>query len=145
VISSLKNLGNKDVLIYLILILVISYLTNFFYNTYFILKNNHESRLKFVYGYCAKESYGYVSSINKKFEFNGNIKVINKEMYPSAEWFFYKVNKPFNPDYLILLNYKDKSIFQGKGNNWVLNLDTNRYDIIDNFENCFFLKKSIND
>ena len=142
VINSLKKTGDKSIIIYLILIIIFSHLTNLFYNTYFILKNDYEKRLVFHYGNCGKESYGYLSSINKKFKINENINVINKEDYPSSKWFFYKVNRPTSNEYLIMLNYKNKVKFLGGKNYLTLNgSDPSRYEIIDNYENCFFLKK----
>ena len=96
----------------------------------------------FHYGNCGKESYGYLSSINKKFKINENINVINKEDYPSSKWFFYKINRPTSNEYLIMLNYKNKVKFLDGKNYLTLNgSDPSRYEIIDNYENCFFLKK----
>ena len=143
VINSLKKISNKSIIIYLILIIIFSHLTNLFYNTYFILKNDYEKRLVFHYGNCGKESYGYLSRINKKFKINENIDVINKDDYPSSEWFFYKVNRPTNHQYLILLNYKSKANFLEGKNYLTLNeTEASGYEVIDNFENCFFLEKS---
>ena len=57
-------------------------------------------------------------------------------------WFFYKINRPTSNEYLIMLNYKNKVKFLDGKNYLTLNgSDPSRYEIIDNYENCFFLKK----
>ena len=122
------NKKNRLALLYLFLFVVSAHFSNFFYNVYYVIKNNYQSRLNYHYGYCEKESYGYIDYLYKKYNFENNIKIINAEQYPTSEWFFFDLNKNMDEDYTILLNNNKK-------------IDLNNFEIIHNFENCFLLKK----
>ena len=66
----------EDAFIIFFTILTTLYIFNLPLNSYLILKNNYHVRLIHTYGFCEKESFGYVENINKRFKFQKNIKMI---------------------------------------------------------------------
>ena len=122
----------KDLLIYYVVIFFLLLFFKFFENTYFILKNNYDSRLIHHYGYCEKSAYGFIKYIEKKYKIKKNLKIVNDEMYPSSEMFVYKPNREFYENYLILLNYNEKKS----------NINFKNFQIIEKFKNCFYLKEN---
>jgi len=127
-----KNFFTNKNLAYLLLLIFLTTHFKFFENTYIISRENHEERLIGNYGYCEKNSYGFVKYINKKYELKDNIKILNDEMHPSSNAFIYKPIKNYIQDQIILLNYNAQSS----------NIDLNNYSVIENFKNCFYLKKN---
>lgn len=108
-------------------------------NFYNILRNDYDKRIVNIYGFCEKESYGYLKYLNEKFKINTNIDSYNFEDFPkSSSVFFYKVNYKFDKSKIIILNYNSdnkfhKDYFDKKFFN---------YKIIDNYKNkCLFLEK----
>ena len=131
----------KDFIILFFLIVFIGQYFNFFYNFYFVFNNNYNQRMEYHYGYCAKESYGYLSKINKQFTIKENIKILNNELFPSSNWFFWKNKSSVNENYLIILNYHNNINQTGEKKQISENINLAHYDILDNEGNCFFLKK----
>ena len=104
----------------------------FFENTYILLKNNFEQRLISNYGYCEKNSYGFIKFIESKYKFKKNIHIYNDESYPLSDSFIYKPKIEYMNDKIILINYNEQES----------SIDIKDYEIIENFKNCFFLKKN---
>ena len=99
------NKSKKKIIISIIIILLL-FITNFFINFYNIIKFNYEQRLTKVYGFCSKESIGYLNYLKKKYRFNKNVKIINYIHAPNVSWIIInpiKLNEYSNE--LILLNY----------------------------------------
>ena len=69
----------------------ISNFFNYFENTYIIYKYNHHLRLINNYGFCHETSYGFIKYLDKKFNFEKNIKIINDETHPSSDTFIHKL------------------------------------------------------
>ncbi len=109
-----------------------------------MINNNYSERMEYHYGYCAKESFGYLAKINKNFKIKENIKILNNELYPSSNWFFWKNKKNINENYLILLNYHYKINQNINKKQITENINFAEYNILDSEGNCFFMKK-IND
>ena len=89
---------------YYLAILFLTIYFNFFENVYVIYKSNFNERLVSNYGYCEKNSYGFIKFIEKKYKLNENISIQNDEIYPSSQAFIYKPKKENNKKFLILLN-----------------------------------------
>jgi hypothetical protein len=103
-----------------------------FENVYVVYRSNLSERLTTNYGYCEKNSYGFIKYIEKKYKFNRNISILNDEIHPNSQAFIYKPKKEYDPNFAILLNYnKENSI-----------ININNYTIIDQYKNCFYLKKN---
>ena len=117
---------------YYLAILFLTIYFNFFENVYVIYKSNFNERLVSNYGYCEKNSYGFIKFIEKKYKFNKNISIQNDEIYPSSQAFIYKPKKENNKKFLILLNYNE--------NKKTINIKN--YSIIEKFKNCYYLKKN---
>ena len=100
--------------------------------------------MEYHYGYCSKESYGYLSKIDKKFKIKDNIKILNNELFPSSNWFFWKNKANLNGNYIIVLNYFNNINQTGDQKQISEDINLVNYDVLDNEGNCFFLKK-IND
>jgi hypothetical protein len=103
---------------------------NFFLNIYLLMKNNLANRMISKYGDCAKQGYGFIHKIYLKKETENNIKVYNKENYPSSNFFFYNSNKILSNKYLILINYTLSDIEK-------LNI---KYQILYKEKKCYLIK-----
>lgn len=119
-----------DNLIFILLIIFLSVHFKFFENTYIILKSDYHQRLISNYGYCEKNSYGFIKYIEDKYKFEKNIKIINDESYPLSDGFIYKPKKNYYKNQIILINYNEKDS----------SIDLKKYKIIEKYKNCFYLK-----
>jgi len=126
---NIKKINNYTY--YLVILFLIIYF-NFFENVYVIYRSNFNERLVSNYGYCEKNSYGFIKFIEKKYKFNKNISIQNDEIYPSSQAFIYKPKKENNKKFLILLNHNE--------NKKTINIKN--YSIIEKFKNCYYLKKN---
>lgn len=126
-----KNSSNL-LIIYTIIFLIIFFLKsqNFFLNVYLLLKNELTQRMISKYGDCTKQGYGFIRKIYLKKKTDNNIKVYNKENYPSSNFFFYNSNKMLSNKYLILINYTPLDIKK-------LNI---KYQILYNEKQCYLIK-----
>jgi hypothetical protein len=96
----------EDIFVILLTFVAALYIFNLPLNAYLILKNDYHQRLINTYGFCEKESYGYVEKINKKFNFKKNIKTYNFKDFPSeSSVFFFNPNLNFDKNLIIILNY----------------------------------------
>ena len=126
---NIKKINNYT---YYLAILFLTIYFNFFENVYVIYRSNFNERLVSNYGYCEKNSYGFIKFIEKKYKFNKNISIQNDEIYPSSQAFIYKPKKENNKKFLILLNRDE--------NKKTINIKN--YSIIEKFKNCYYLKKN---
>jgi hypothetical protein len=132
----------KDInllIVNLFVLVVIVYSLNLPSNIYYILLHNYQERLLSIYGFCEKESFGFVKKINDKYGYKYNIKSYNFDNYPSSSSvFFYKVDLPFNEDQIIILNYDSLNLTQKQS----FERDFSNYRILENYKNkCLFLEK----
>jgi len=98
-----KNLG---VLIIGLLILSFIYNHNLFRKLYNIIIINYETRLTEKYGYCFRESVGFLRMLKKKYKFNFNPLIVNYEdAVPSSAWSIYDNFNKTDNSHKILLNY----------------------------------------
>ena len=119
-----------DNLIYILIIIFLSVHFKFFENTYIILKSDYHQRLISNYGYCEKNSYGFIKYVENKYKLKKNIKIINDESYPLSDGFIYKPKKNYYKNQIILINYNEKDS----------SIDLKKYKIIEKYKNCFYLK-----
>ena len=119
-----------DNLIYILIIIFLSVHFKFFENTYIILKSDYHQRLISNYGYCEKNSYGFIKYVENKYKLKKNIKIINDESYPLSDGFIYKPKKNYYKNQIILINYNEKDS----------SIDLKKYNIIEKYKNCFYLK-----
>lgn len=128
-------------LVNLIVIITFIFAYDFPKNLYNILLHNYDERRLKIYGYCDKESFGYLEKINNLYK-NININSFNFDDYPkSSSVFFYNINYPFDNSKLIILNYNSENLLQQK---YFLDNFSN-YIILDNYKNKCFLLEKIND
>jgi hypothetical protein len=127
-----KNSANLFTIYIIIFILIIFFLKsqNFFLNVYLLLKNNLTQRMISKYGDCDKQGYGFIRKIYLEKKTDNNIKVYNKENYPSSNFFFYNSNKILSNKYLILINYTPIDIRK-------LNI---KYQILYKEKQCYLIK-----
>ena len=100
---------NRLILI-LILLLFLTQYTNFFKNLRNIYLYNYDSRIAGLYGFCERNSLGFLLYIKEKYKLDHYPEIINYKIVPSTRWVLdldgkIKTNK--NLSYLILLNYQD--------------------------------------
>lgn len=131
----------KNVNFFLVNIFVIIMLTfafDFPKNFYNILLHNYDERRLNIYGYCDKESFGYLKKISNLYK-KKNINSFNFDDYPkSSSVFFYNINYPFDRSRLIILNYNSDNLLQQK----YFEDNFSNYRILDNYKNrCFLLEK----
>ena len=131
-----KTITKNRLFLYFIIILSIGVNYHFFLNTYILIKNDYSKRLISIYGSCEKEGYGFTKLILDKYDLKHNIDVKNGEpnLYPSIGGLFYDKNKNFSKDHIILINYKDK-----------VSKEFPNFTILEQIENCYFIKKKNND
>jgi len=127
-----KKSANLFIIYSIIFFLIISFLKsqNFFLNVYLLLKNNLTQRMISKYGDCTKQGYGFIRKIYLEKKTDNNIKVYNKENYPSSNFFFYNSNKILSNKYLILINYTPIDIKK-------INI---KYQILYKEKQCYLIK-----
>ena len=59
------------------------------------------------YGFCSRESVGFLKMLKEKYKFNFNPKVINYDVYPPNEWSIYDSYKKAVENHIIFLNYPE--------------------------------------
>ena len=127
-----KIIKNNIFYFLIIFYLLIDY--KFFENFYKILFNNYEKRLTNLYGYCEKESYGFVKKNFNRDLSKTDFKLINKNKnFPSIRGLFYDFSEnTYKNEYIFLLNESDHEKIKIKYKN---------FKIIKQEGNCFLLKK----
>jgi len=110
--SKIIQLSKKKIILALMLIVLLNHF-NFFKNFYFLVSRDFTTRLNKVYGFCNKESVGFLSYIKKKYDLKQKIYIKNYKISPDPSWIFYNAsNAEFDKTKLILLNYKNESQMQ---------------------------------
>ena len=141
-INSLKNIINKNIMgfiMMLMLILVFFQEFNIFSNIYYLINENYYQRATKVYkktffsGFCKESSHGYLFYIKDKYSNNFNKgeipKIINNFNGRNEYWIFSDVNAKISENQIIVLK-KNK------------NIDFKKYKIIDEYDDkCFFIEK----
>jgi hypothetical protein len=72
-----------------------------------IIKNNYQSRLIEIYGYCSRDSYGFLQMVNNKYNIKKNPIIINYKVLPNSIWTIYSASKKFDIRPTIFLNYPE--------------------------------------
>ena len=116
--------------IYFLLIIFLAVHFKFFENTYIILKSNYDQRLTSNYGFCEKNSFGFIKYIDSKYALKKNIKIYNDEAYPLSDGFIYKPKKGYYNNKIILINYNENNSL----------IDLNKFEVLEKYKNCFYLK-----
>lgn len=129
---------NKKILISLSIILTIYFLIkiNFPKNFFELVNINIDKRISNVYGFCEKEGIGYVNFIKKNFNVKEKLTLVNslkKNNNNSGKWAVYdpKISENKVSKYFIIINL----------NSLQKKIDLNDYDIIHNFQDCYYLQK----
>ena len=129
-------LKNKLNITLIILFLILLFKIDFFNDISQTATVKYSKRISNVYGFCEREGIGYLNFIKEKFKFDKKINLINslkQNNNNSGKWATYNTNflESDKSDYLIVINYKKLSN--------EINLD--QYEILHNFEDCYFLEK----
>ncbi len=133
----------KENLFLIFLIIILLHSTNFFYNSFSILNRSYEERMIRSYGYCEKESYGFIKE-SRKIISNENLRIVNLEdnLWPNISNIFTNLKKNINSNYIIFLNLKnfktDKDIINFKHREEIFSFK--KKDIIYKFSNCYLVK-----
>lgn len=122
---------------FLIFVFLFSF-TNFFLNSYIILKKNYTERMIFYGGYCDKQGYGFTKYIFEKYANKLKHNIISTTVsapvqFPPPHGHFFQYDKILSNKYLILLNPKPEDleiVYFRKG-----------YKIIESKGNCYFASK----
>jgi hypothetical protein len=130
-----KNFFYLNIIIIIVFIFVFDLPRNF----YNLLLHDYFNRNYSIYGFCEKESYGYLEKIHNKYHGKVNINSYNFEDYPkSSSVFFYNKNHEFDNNKLIILNYNSDNLNHKKF--FLENFP--KYKILDNYKNkCFLIEK----
>ena len=131
-------------ILYVLLIIILTHLSNFYYNLYLIYVRGYEERMIRSYGDCEKESYGFVKK-SYQLTKSQNLGIINFEdqLWPNISGLFNIVNKPVDKNYIVLLNLKnldkkiDKDNFLTTKN---IKLNLKNKNIILKDSNCYLIK-----
>ena len=113
-----QNIHLNLIIIFLLIIFLIK--TDFFKKLYYLKQNNYTKRMVDQYGYCSKDSYGFLIDLKKKYEFDINPKIINYDVLPSSNWIIYNSFQDFEKRPRIFLNYQKEPslIFNNSENNF---------------------------
>lgn len=126
--------------LFLIVILIITHFFNIYQNIYHIFVRSYEERMILSYGYCERESYGF---LRKAYQITGsqNLKVLNfeKHLWAPVNGLFNIVNKPEDNKYVVLLNLKyfNKDFYADYDNQKIL---IKKENIILQEGNCYLIK-----
>jgi|LakMenEpi03Aug12_release.lakeMendotaPanAssembly.Ray.scaffolds.fasta_scaffold156707_2 hypothetical protein len=96
-------------LLILILLLFLTQYTNFYKNLKNIYFNNYEKRIANIYGFCGRNSLGFLLYIKEKYKLENYPEIVNYKIKPSPKWVFDLDGKHKSADnfqYLIILNYQ---------------------------------------
>jgi hypothetical protein len=99
-----QNIHLNLIVIFLLIIFLIK--TDFFKKLYYLNQDNYTKRMVDQYGYCSKDSYGFLVDLKKKYEFHVNPKIINYDVLPSSNWIIYNSFQDFEENPRIFLNYQ---------------------------------------
>ena len=126
-----------------VLIVFLLYLYQLPLNIYSIYLHNYNERLLNNYGYCEKESYGYLENINKN-KNNQNIYSYNfGDFSRSSSVFFFKLKNNFDDKKVVILNYYSNNIVNDKK---IIDI-FGKFKVLDSYQNrCFLIEteKSVN-
>ena len=113
-----QNIHLNLIIIFLLIIFLIK--TDFFKKLYYLKQYNYTKRMVGQYGYCSKDSYGFLIDLKKKYEFDVNPKIINYDVLPSSNWIIYNSFQDFEKRPRIFLNYQKEPslIFNNSENNF---------------------------
>ena len=142
----MKILTNKKSIILLLLLLIIMHSNNFFLDLYTLLKFNTHQRMIKVYGYCEKESYGFINKIKKIHNQKLNIEILNENpnfTFNNSTWFAYNINNDYDKKKIILIN-NDTSLKHLESDKYQLifkNKNFGYYKLLKKEKNCFNLEK----
>jgi len=136
-----QNIHLNLIIIFLFIIFLIK--SDFFKKLYFLNQDNYTKRMVNQYGYCSKDSYGFLVDLKKKYKFDVNPKIINYDILPSSNWIIYNSSQDFEKKPRIFLNYqKEPSL---KFNNLEKNFISEGYVQYTNFlESITFKTKNEN-
>ena len=101
-----QNIHLNLIVIFLFIIFLIK--SDFFRKLYFLNQDNYTKRMVDQYGYCSKESYGFLIDLKKKYKFDMNPKIVNYDVLPSSNWIIYNSSQDFEKNPRIFLNYQKK-------------------------------------
>ena len=101
-----KNIKNYILIIFSLFIIFIIY-NSFPQKLNNIVKNNYQSRLIEIYGYCSRDSYGFLQMIKNKYNIEKNPIIINYKVLPNSIWTIYDPSKKFDIRPTIFLNYPE--------------------------------------
>ena len=99
-----QNIHLNLIIIFLFVIFLIK--SDFFRNLYFLNQDKYTKRMVDRYGYCSKESYGFLIDLKKKYKFSANPKIVNYDVLPSSNWIIYNSSQDFEKKPRIFLNYE---------------------------------------
>ena len=116
--------------IYFLLVIFLAVHFKFFENTYIVLKSNYDQRLTSNYGFCEKNSFGFIKYIDRKYALKKNIRIYNDETYPLSDGFIHKPKKEYYNNKIILINYNENNSL----------IDLNKFEVIEKYKNCFYLE-----
>ena len=95
------------ILITLILLITILVSFDFFKNVFSIIKYSKDERIIRNSKFCEGDSQGFVSYLNKNYNFETNPILLNNTISPIADWIYFDFKKKQNKNELILLNYEE--------------------------------------
>ena len=125
-------------IIVIFVVVVIIKQTNFFKNTYFVLKFDYEARLLKQYEFCGHESLGFLDYIKKKYNINYRIPVVNFGNSPNPEWFYSDLKENDLEKRVIFLSYDRNN---ERFSNLYKKYNLDKYKIIEKIDNCYFVIK----
>ncbi len=139
----IKKNSNKiyfDFAVIFLVALITLQQTDFFRNSYFLMKRNYEERLIRSYEYCGKESIGFLAHMKKKYNITYKVPILNFDTSPNSSW-YYSSLKYAETNKVIFLNYDlyNRNLYKNINDEFSYYLES--YNVIHQFRNCYLLEK----
>lgn len=101
-----KNYNLIIVVIFISLVVIFLDKISFFKNLYDSYTKSYDSRFLETYGFCNKQSAGYLNYVSNKFKLSEKRPlIINYKIGPSNLWAYNYKQLPIDNNYIIVLNY----------------------------------------
>lgn len=112
-------------------------------NIFLLLKDNFENRNVSKYGYCYKESIGFLHFLKKKYKDTNKFELYNFNISPDPKWYLGNLKNKNSNNYKILLGYFEDNLIEfNKKENQFISKKT--FKNINNVEKLIFNNESLN-
>lgn len=131
-----NNLYLLIIAIFLFFIICIK--IDFFKQFYYLISNNHNTRMIKTFGFCNNDSYGFLKYIERNYKPTENPLILNTKVLPNSLWTIYNSKNKISNSPKIFLGYEQnpRIVFLPKENLFV---SQNHVQFTNELKNISFL------